>query len=235
MRQLGLSSTYIHTHGKHLCGKSLLDDSVFTAATTKSCLLALPFRLQQSSSSLHAQRDYQIFPATQGPDSTLYTAVDSCFTLSSDSSPPGNSLIVLAIRVKTKSLWDKKSKLEWLHVLVLLSCSSTKNKFYQWRAESPHYNPDFRGLGQKRSQSRYAPFIVQMWILFCLVFETCLKNAGISKACHHAHHEHVKKHPVPSRSKARSPGIFPKSHGFLWFLILISVWSRNFFPTARES
>lgn len=149
--------------------------------------------------------------------------------------PPGNSLIVLAIRVKTKSLWDKKSKLEWLHVLVLLSCSSTKNKFYQWRAESPHYNPDFRGLGQKRSQSRYAPFIVQMWILFCLVFETCLKNAGILKACHHAHHEHVKKHPVPSRSRARSPGIFPKSHGFLWFLILISVWSRNFFPTARES
>lgn len=51
VQQLGLSSTYIHTHGKHLCGKSLLDDSVFTVAATKSCLLALPFRLQQSSSS----------------------------------------------------------------------------------------------------------------------------------------------------------------------------------------
>lgn len=83
-----------------------------------------------------------------------------------------------------------------------------KKKFYQWRVENPHYNPDFRGLGQKRSQSRYAPFIVQMWILFCLVFETCLKNVGISKVCHHVHHEHVKKHPIPLRSRARSPGIF---------------------------
>lgn len=41
-----------------------------------------------------------------------------------------------------------------------------------------------------------------------LVFETSPKNVGISRVCHHALHEHVKKHPVPSRSGARRPDIF---------------------------